>query len=227
MHDDFPKSPDEIMIIPEWADEKKQAAEELNARRALIREDVLKERKRLADEEAVTQMQQANRADPEYLDDSVDWWVKYLASQGKAEAMRKYRGNVLTLFNKELERVFDMSEGAVSKFELFRGRGEEELAVGIFKGNVSVVTDVDNVAVCARGGDHIVMLGRNPRRRLFAVCLQRCDTPPFPLIVLHLSLPIAGLNVGLEGTQKTAQVHRASVYCRGKGLDASGYKRGM
>lgn len=158
MHEEFPKSPDEIVISPEWADEKAQAAEELNSRRALIREDVLKERKRLADEEAVTQMQQAHRADPEYLDDSVDWWIKYLASQGKAEAMRKYRGNVLTLFNKELERVFDMSEGAVSKFELFRGRGEEELAVGIFKGNVSVVTDVDNVAVGARE-DCIAMLG--------------------------------------------------------------------
>lgn len=168
MHDDFPKSPDEIVISPEWADEKAQAAEELNARRALIREDVLKERKRLADEEAVTQMQQAHRADPEYLDDSVDWWIKYLASQGKAEAMRKYRGNVLTLFNKELERIFDMSEGAVSKFELFRGRGEEELAVGIFKGNVSVVTDVDNVPVGARE-DCIVVLGCSTRRRLFVV----------------------------------------------------------
>jgi dysferlin len=98
-------------------------------------------KKKVAREQTVAQL-----PDPEFADQTVDWWSKYFASphstgsQGRNKKT-KYIGNLMKIYPCALEDVpggvFNPCE-IVRPFSLTRGRGEKQKAAGIFKGDFAV-----------------------------------------------------------------------------------------
>ncbi|EGD79809.1 hypothetical protein PTSG_10792 [Salpingoeca rosetta] len=96
------------------------------------------------DEDAKSILQEAKKQDPDFTEDEIDWWTKFYASMQQSEAIKRYRGNVFTIYKWELERVFDL-EDVVSSFSLVRGKTGQQRESGMFKGKIHVITDVDEV----------------------------------------------------------------------------------
>eukprot|EP00055_Hartaetosiga_balthica_P009303 m.36689 g.36689 ORF g.36689 m.36689 type:complete len:2178 (-) comp6693_c0_seq1:45-6578(-) len=88
-------------------------------------------------------LKEAALNDPEAQDDRVDWWSKFFASQKEQNpAELAYYGNFFQVYDRELERVFDLQD-VVSSFTLQRGKEGEKEDAGVLKAKISVITDVD------------------------------------------------------------------------------------
>eukprot|EP00043_Microstomoeca_roanoka_P019046 m.208684 g.208684 ORF g.208684 m.208684 type:complete len:2004 (-) comp16932_c1_seq2:1013-7024(-) len=99
-------------------------------------------KKKADDEKSI--FEHAQKEDPDFQNDEIDWWTKFYASMQLSEAMRVYRGNIYTIYKTELERVFDMQD-IVSSFPLVRGKTGQEIQSGVFKGKIDVITEIDEI----------------------------------------------------------------------------------
>eukprot|EP00040_Diaphanoeca_grandis_P011572 m.59384 g.59384 ORF g.59384 m.59384 type:complete len:2246 (-) comp22699_c2_seq1:263-7000(-) len=132
----------------------------------------LEKKKKVKNLQKILQRNKGNHADPEFLDDTVDWWTKYFSSPNATDSAgrtksKPFTGNLVHVFGVELEhamrkrnslapatRVFDPQE-IVHTMDLHRGKGLDQKVSGLFKGDIAVF-DAD------RPDDHVMKWDRLP-----------------------------------------------------------------
>ncbi len=85
----------------------------------------------------------------ELFDDTIDWWSKFFASHPAAPGYENtvtYTGDRLSCFHNELEQTVSL-DLAIKAFALVRGKEEEQLSAGVFKGDLAVFGSVDGPGV--------------------------------------------------------------------------------